>query len=211
MKKLMDSLNWRYATKKYDSTKKLTKKELNDLLEVLRLAPSSYGLQPWKFVVVENKDLRKSIQQAAWNQSQVSEASHLVVLCTRTDLDENYVKKYVDFMSQESGAPRDKLAAVENMMLGFRKGLTSEQVVEWGKKQVYLACGFLLMAAGLKKIDASPMEGFDPVKVDEILGLKEMHLTSTVIVALGHRSAEDKYASAKKVRFSKEDVVVVNK
>lgn len=204
---LIKALHWRYATKKFNSTKKIPNKDFDELLEVLRLAPSSYGLQPWKFVVVKNKELRTKLREAAWNQPQITDASNLIVLCARTDVNENFVKKFVKNIAETRNVSVESLNGYQEGMVGAMTKMTEEKRVEWSKKQVYLALGMLLEAAALKKIDACPMEGFDPQKFDEILNLKKEQVTATVICALGYRTEDDVTAKMAKVRFPKEEVI----
>ena len=205
---LITALNWRYATKQFDPKRKVSEEDFKEIAEALRLSPSSFGLQPWKFVVVENPAARAKLKEHAWGQSQVVEASHMIVLCARTDLDEKLISKYIDTIAKTRGVPRESMKSFEDMLLGFRKGLTSEAAVAWAKNQVYIALGVLLEACALKGIDACPMEGFDRQKFDEILGLKEKNLTSAVMCTIGYRLESDKYAAQKKVRFSSDEVLV---
>ena len=208
MVNIIKALQWRYATKKFDITKKITEKEIEELLEVLRLAPSSFGLQPWKFVLVKNPELRKKLREAAWNQPQVTEASHFIILCARTDVNENFVKKFIKSTAETRKISVDSQKGYQDMVVGSISNLAAEQRVDWNKKQVYLALGMLLEAAALKGIDACPMEGFDPQKYDEMLNLKKEQVTAVVLCALGYRAADDTLAKAAKVRFSKEEIFV---
>jgi nitroreductase len=205
MNKIIESLTWRYATKKFDSSKKVPQADLDELLEAIRLAPSSFGLQPWKFVVVSDKKTKEKLREYA-DQPQITDASHLIVLCARKDVDESLIKKYVDITAKTREMPRDTLNGYEQMMTGFRKSMSDEAVLEWSKKQVYLALGVLLTSAAEKKIDACPMEGFDPKGFDKVLGLDKQNLASTVLCAIGYRSKDDKYADAKKVRFDRKEI-----
>lgn len=204
---IINSLNWRYATKHFDTSKKISEEDFNELLEVLRLAPSSFGLQPWKFIVVENQELRKKIQEKAWNQPQVVEASHLIVLCSKTDLSEEYIKEFIKETVEARNIQSDSIKGYEDMIINFGKSLDKNQTIEWCKKQTYIALGMLLEAAALKKIDASPMEGFDSKEVDEVLNLKEQGFTTAVLCALGYRSEEDKTQSYAKVRFKSSKII----
>lgn len=200
MSEILQALNWRYATKEYDSSKKLSDKDFNELLEVIRLSPSSFGLQPYKFIVVENNELRNKVREKAWGQSQVTDASHLIVFCAKKDVTEEYIKEYIENMAQTRSISKDTLKGFEDMMLGFRKNHSNESVKEWAKRQAYIPLGMLLQAAAMKKIDATPMEGFDPKGVDEVLNLDKDGLTSVVLCALGYRSENDKTSNYKKVR-----------
>ncbi|MEK6909395.1 MAG: NAD(P)H-dependent oxidoreductase [Nanoarchaeota archaeon] len=204
---IIDSLNWRYATKSFDESKKIPEQDLDELLEVIRLAPSSFGLQPWKFIVVESKELRIKIKEKAWDQPQVTEASHLIVICAKTDVSEEYIKEFIHDIAKTRNIHTDSLKEYEDMMIGFRKGRSKEEIVEWAKRQTYIPLGMLLQSAAMKKIDASPMEGFDPKGVDEVLNLTKNGLTSVVLCALGHRSEKDHTSQYKKVRHSNSRVV----
>lgn len=202
MSDILKALNWRYATKLYDPSKKISENDFNELLEVIRLAPSSFGLQPWKFIVVENKELRNKIKEKAWGQTQVTDASHLIVFCAKTDIAEDYIKEYIKDTANIRNISPETLKGFEDMMLGFRKGHTKESISEWSKRQTYIPLGMLLQAAALKKIDATPMEGFSPEEVNEILNLKKEGLTSVALCALGYRSNDDKTVHYKKVRHN---------
>jgi|SRR3989344_524318 len=211
MSEILKALNWRYATKSFDQTKKVSENDLNEILEAIRLAPSSFGLQPWKFIVVENPELRKKIREVAFNQPKVTEASHLIVLCSKTDVSEEYIKEYVRDIAKTRNISIDSLKGFEDMMINFRKSHNNESIKDWAKKQTYIALGILLQTAALKGIDAGPMEGFSPEGVDEILSLHKEGFTTAVLCALGYRSNEDKSASYAKVRHSKEKVTNIRK
>ena len=204
----IDALNWRYATKKFDSAKKISEKDLNELLESARLSASSFGLQPWKFVVVEDKNLREKLKGEGFGQPQITDASHLIVLCSIRNLDEKYIKKYIEHVAKIRGISVDALKGSEDMMVGFAKQIGKQAMLEWTKKQTYIALGTLLSACALKKIDASPMEGFNPEKFDEILGLEKLGLASAVLCAVGYRSEKDETQHYKKVRFEMKDIVI---
>lgn len=204
--KFIDALNWRYATKVFDSSKKVSEEDFNELLEAVRLSASSFGLQPWKVLVIKDKELRKKLREQAWNQPQVSDASHFVVFCARTDLNEEYIDNFLKNVSETRGIPMENLKEFKGMLMNFINALDNKSKIEWAKKQAYIALGTLLSACALKEIDACPMEGFEPAKFDETLGLEKENLASAVICAIGHRSSEDKTAEYKKVRFKKEDL-----
>jgi nitroreductase len=201
-------LRWRYATKKFDPSRKIPEREFSGLLESLRLAPSSYGLQPWKFVIVRDKALRKILREHAWDQPQVTDASHFIVLCALKTMDENYVKTFTAQIAQARGVARESLTDYEQMMLGPLKALSPAALSVWMKRQVYLALGMLLAQCAHKKIDSCPMEGFDAKKFDEILGLEKLNLESIVLCPIGYRAKDDQYAGLKKVRFTKSEVFI---
>lgn len=203
-----DYLNWRYATKKFDPFKKISKQDLVELLEVLRMAPSSYGLQPWKFIVIENQELRQQLRKHAWNQPQVTDCSALIVLCSLKEMDENYIKNFVAQIAQARGVTLESLAAYEQMMVDFLKGRSAQDNSYWMKNQVFIALGMLLCACAFKKIDACPMEGFDAKAFDKVLGLDAQGIESVVLCPVGYRAADDKYAALKKVRFQENEVFI---
>lgn len=205
---LITDLKWRYATKKFDATKKIPDNDVYELLEVLRLSASSFGLQPWKFVVVTDKKLREELKKHAWNQLQITDASHLIILCSQKEVDENYVKKYLDYTAKERAVAAESFLSYQQMAMGFINAFSPEEQKQWKQKQVYLALGNLLTACAIKHIDSCPMEGFDSKMCDKILSLDKLGLESAVLCAVGYRADDDKNATLKKVRFKQEDVVV---
>jgi nitroreductase len=209
MSSYIDNLQWRYATKKFDPTKKLTQEQLDLLMSATRLSASSYGLQPYKVAVVTNPEMRKKIQEHAWGQSQIADASHLFIFCPYRTMDEAYVDHFVELVAKERGMTVESLKDYREMMVGSMKGRSPEQLAAWMKCQAYIAVGFLLSAAAENQIDACPMEGFDPTHVDVDLGIVEENLTSAVIVATGFRAADDATASYKKVRFPNEELFMI--
>jgi nitroreductase len=209
MSSVIQDLQWRYATKKFDPAKKISDADLHELLESLRLAPSSFGLQPWKFLVITDPKVRSELLGHSWNQTQVTEASHLIVLCAHTNVDEAYVKRYVESVAHIRGVPKDALKGYEDMMVGFVNRLPKDAKVEWAKKQVYIALGMLMTACAHKRIDSCPMEGFDAVAYDKILDLHKQNLTATVLLPVGYRAHDDKTATFKKVRFENKDMIEI--
>ncbi len=203
-----DHLSWRYATKKFDPAKKIPEQEFKQLLNVLRMAPSSYGLQPWKFVVVRDSGLRKNLKAHAWNQDQVTDASHLIILCALKTIDKKYINDFVNRIAKTRDVQRESLSQYEKMMLESLKSQTPEMLLIWMKHQVYIALGMLLMECAHQKIDACPMEGFDPKGFDKTLGLQEQGITSVVLCPVGYRSEDDRHAKLKKVRFENEELFI---
>ncbi len=204
----LEALNWRYATKTFDPARKLSADQLHLITEALRLSASSYGLQPWKFVVVENQELRQKIQGIAWNQAQVTDASHLLVLCRAETVTAENVERYVDSIVKARGVEASSLDGYKGMMLGAVNGMSEDQKAVWASKQVYLALGTLLTVCADNQIDACPMEGFNPTECDAILDLPAKGLRSVLLCPVGFRSADDKYAEAAKVRFPSSEVVI---
>ncbi len=201
------SLEWRYATKQFDPTKKIPADIFNQILDSARLTPSSFGLQPWKFVVVENPKVREQLREHAWNQSQVTDASHLIVLCTRSEMTADYVNAFADRIIADRKLKREDVEPYRQMMLGFLPGVAGEKGKSWMANQVYIALGVVMSACAVSGIDACPMEGFDAAKFDEILGLPKQGLNARVLCAVGYRSASDWLAGLSKVRFRTEEVV----
>jgi nitroreductase len=204
----LQKLNWRYATKGFDPAKKLSAEQIEGLLEALRLAPSSFGLQPWKFVLVENPELRATLRGASWNQAQITEASHLIVLCRQEHMGPQEIEHFVETTAKERGQDAAELEGYKKMMEGAMSAKDEEKRAVWASEQVYLALGVLLSACAAADIDSCPMEGFDAAQYDEILDLPGKGLHAVVVCPVGFRSADDKYAMAKKVRYSKEELIV---
>jgi nitroreductase len=195
------SLEWRYATKAFD-TRKLPEATWAALEESLRLTPSSYGLQPWKFIVVNDPAFRAKLRPVSWNQSQVTDASHLVVFARRTEVTETDVNEFFNQMVSVRQADATKLEPYRQMMLGgVVKGKDAAAQKDWAARQLYIALGQLMGAAAAMAIDTCPLEGIDPDAYTEILGLKGSGYEVVVACAVGYRSAEDKYAGMKKIRF----------
>ncbi len=208
MKDIIKALNWRYATKKYDTAKKLTSEQENFFLEVLRLAPSSYGLQPWKFIVVKNPELREKLKAAGYGQTQFTDASHLIVFAVPKVIDDAFVDSFVKTIANTRNISIESLKGYSDMMKGAIAPMSPDTRKEWAARQAYIALGFLLQAAAVNEVDVTPMEGFSPKAVDEVLGLEKLGLESKVVAALGFRASDDSYASLAKVRNTKEQVII---
>lgn len=206
MAETLKALQWRYATKKYDTEKKLSEDQIHLLKESLRLSPSSFGLQPWHFIVVEDIETRKKLRAAGYDQPAFTDASHLIVLATETNVDKTLIDKYIADTVSTRGIPIESLEGFRTMMEGAVAMKGEEGAREWAARQVYISLGVLLTTAALEGIDATPMEGFDTAQCDRILGLGDRGLTARVIVSLGFRSGEDIAATQAKVRYSEEQV-----
>lgn len=197
---LLEQLKWRAAIKQFDSTKKLTQQQLNELLAAVQLSPSSAGLQPYRIIVVEDAEIRTKLREAAYGQAQITDASQLIIFAAETAVDETLVKNYIDLIAATRQVDRKQLVGFENVIVGSINTKTPEERVTWAQKQAYIALGVLSAAAAEMQIDTCSMEGFSPAAFDEILGLKEKGLTASVIAAVGFRSNEDVYSKALKVR-----------
>tara|TARA_R110002126_G_scaffold2056_9_gene12029 strand:+ start:4012 stop:4644 length:633 start_codon:yes stop_codon:yes gene_type:complete len=207
MNSYIENLNWRYATKKFDASKKVSKKDLENLLEATALSASSYGLQPYEILVVEDAALRNKLQPAAWGQSQITEASHLIVLANQSTFGEELVDDYLNNVSETRGIPSNDLQGYSDFMKSKLMPLSESAKATWTARQTYIALGNLLSAAADLKIDTCPMEGFDSAQFNEMLGLSKRGLNAAVIVAVGYRSKEDKTQHYKKVRKAKENLI----
>lgn len=205
---ILQSLYWRYATKQFDPNRKISDDLWKALEQSLVLSPSSFGMQPWKFFVVSNADLRKQIQEKAWGQSQVVDASHLVVFAIQKNITPADVDTYINRMAEVRQMPAENLEGLAGMIKGFLDKPESElDKSAWAARQVYIALGFFMYTAALLEVDTCPMEGFDPAGVDAVLGLADQGCRAVVLCAAGYRSAEDKYAQLAKVRYETEDIV----
>ncbi|MES2802891.1 MAG: NAD(P)H-dependent oxidoreductase [Bdellovibrionota bacterium] len=204
---IKQALDWRYATKKYDATAKISAQDWQTLTESLTLAPSSYGLQPWKFLVIENVQIREKLKAVSWNQTQVTDASHLVVFLARDKVDIDYIQKYISRIAEVRSVPTEALDGFKSMMIENIVKAPEEKIRNWTQRQTYIAMGFLLETAALLKVDATPMEGLDPKAYDKILSLEGSGWNTTVAVALGYRHAEDVAQNFKKVRFSNDTLI----
>jgi nitroreductase len=206
---LLSALHWRYATKVFDPAKKLSTAQWATLEEALVLTPSSYGLQPWRFVDVVDKNIREQLKPASWGQPQTTDASHFVVFAARTKIDANDIEHYVNYSAQRQGIPASALDQYKQMMIGdVVNGPRSQWAAEWAARQCYIALGNLMTSAAILGIDTCPMEGIDPVAYDKILNLPAIGYKTVVACAVGYRSTTDKYAAKKKVRYPSSQVIL---
>jgi nitroreductase len=205
---LVDSLKWRYATKVFDSTKIIAPETWQALEEALVLTPSSYGLQPWRFIVITDHEMKKQLRSHSWNQAQVTDCSHYVVFASLTKISEADIDAFMLRTAGVRGVTPESLA-------GFRKVVVKDVVHgprgqashEWAARQAYIALGNFMTCAALLQVDTCPMEGFAPAEYDRVLGLAERGLTAAVCCAAGHRGPSDKYAVLPKVRFASEHMI----
>jgi nitroreductase len=202
---VIESLQWRYASKAMNGAQ-IDEATLDYILEAIRLSASSYGLQPFTVQVISDAELKNKLTPAAYNQPQISQSSQLLVFCVWNDVTEAHVDAYMQDMAEQRVVSLESLAGFKAMILGAVKNLSVEQKQTWAAKQAYIALGTAMVAAAEQKVDATPMEGFNAQQVDEILGLDQQGLKSTVLLVLGKRSAGDALASMAKVRRSKDDL-----
>ena len=200
---LLDSLKWRYATKKMNGTKVPTEK-LDFILDAIQLAPSSFGLQPYTVLVIEDEATKAKLLPASWNQSQITDSSHLIVFAAWNSVSPEQIDAFIADIATKRGMPLEALNDYKGYITGSVAKFTDEQKAIWNAKQAYIAFGIGLAAAAEVKVDATPMEGFIPAQYNEILGLTEQGLTASVVMALGYRGEGDWLASLPKVRRDKE-------
>ena len=202
-------MRWRYACKKFDADRPIPEDAWSALEQSLILSPSSFGLQPWKFVVVKSRDVKERLMAASWGQTQVRDCSHLVVFAARRPMTEDDVHRYLDRIVHVRGVTRESLAGFQKVMLGFLanppEGLSLN---EWAVRQAYIALGTFMTAAAAIGLDTCPLEGIVPAKYDEILELPPLGYHTVVACAAGFRAADDRYATVPKVRFATEDVIL---
>lgn len=205
---ILERLRWRYATKQFDPEQRISDEDWSTLEEALVLTPSSYGLQPWKFFVITDQDLQDSLVASAYNQRQVADCSHLLVMTVRTEMTEDDVDKLIDVTADARGIEKEKLAGYRNIMAGdIVHGPRSEDSVGWAKLQAYIALGNFMTVAAMMGIDTCPMEGFLPPAFDEALDLESKGLTTAVLCPAGYRAEGDKYADLAKVRYAREEMI----
>ena len=201
MTALLDKLKWRYATKKMDPAKTVPEDKLERILEAIRLTATSSGLQPYHVLVVTNPEVREKIKAIGWNQQQITDCSHLLVFAAWDDYTVDRINTMFDLVNEERGFKNEGWENYRQMLLNNYPPRGAEVNYQHAARQAYIGVGTALIAAAEEQVDATPMEGFDPNALDEILGLREKGLRSVVIMPLGYReSANDWLVSLKKVR-----------
>ncbi len=204
--KLIEALNWRYAAKRFDPTRRLDESTWGALEQSLLLTPSSYGLQPWKFFVISDEATKAKLPDMSWNQQQPKDCSHMVVLAARRTMDDAYVDRYIESVETGRGLAPGTMDGYRRVLHATIAGM--ETHLDWNSRQVYIALGQLMVAAAVLGVDTCPMEGIVPVEYDALLGLTGSEYTTVVGCAVGYRHPEDKQADAAKIRFSAEELIV---
>lgn len=208
MSNFIKNANWRYATKKFDASKKVTTDDLETLKEAIRLSASSYGLQPYQVLIIENQEIRQQLQPASWGQTQIVDASFLIVFANITNIGEEHIDAYFNNLTETRGVPQEAIQGYKDFMKSNITTLPLDVRNTWTSKQTYIALGNLLNAAAELKIDVTPMEGFVPEKYNEILGLTEKNLNASVVATVGYRHEEDATQFYAKVRKSNEELFI---
>ncbi|MCX6967623.1 MAG: NAD(P)H-dependent oxidoreductase [Verrucomicrobia bacterium] len=205
---LVRSLCWRYAVKKFDPTRKIPQATWSALEEALMLTPSSFGLQPWKFIVITDQATKEALVPVSWNQRQVADCSHLVVFAYKKEMDLDHIDTFLQRIVEVRGVTPESLAGYRSLLVDkIIKGPLQDQIQEWNLRQSYIAFGNFMTSAALLGIDTCPMEGLEPAKYDEILGLTDRGLATAAACPTGYRATDDPYASLAKVRFEAKDLV----
>lgn len=204
---LVRQLRWRYATQKFDPTRAITPALWDALEQSLVLTASSFGLQPWKFVVVTDAEVRKQLVACSYGQSQVRDASHVVVFAIPKRIDAAHVDKHIEQMVKTREIEARALERYRRSTVGYMEKLPEDRQADWAARQVYIALGAFMTACAMVHVDTCPMEGIDPQKYDELLGIADEGYATVVVAAAGYRAADDKHASHKKVRFDHADVI----
>jgi len=205
---LLDALNWRYATKRMNG-KRVPDQKVERLLDAIQLSASSMGLQPYTILTIEDDELKERLKPAAYNQPQITEGSHLLIFAVWDDITENQIDEYMQQIADIRDLPIESLANFRASLINTVESRSPDERYEWAARQVYIALGTALTAAALEKVDATPMEGFVPEKIDEILNLRKKRLRSVAMMALGYRDEENDFlANAKKVRRDKEKLFI---
>lgn len=197
---LIESLKWRYATKKMDATKKVSEQDIDCIKEAVQLSASSYGLQPYTVLDIRDSELRKEIHPMCWNQSQITDASHIFIFCNYNKVDEQDVDSLIRLKSETNEVPIEKISGYSDFVKGKLKEKSEIEMFHWSAKQAYIALGNALTACAELNIDSTPMEGFEPEEVNKLLGLNDKGLNACVILAIGYRSLDDQTQYSKKVR-----------
>jgi len=197
---IIESLNWRYATKKFDSTRKLSKSQINLLKKAFNLTASSYGLQPVKLIVISNQKIKNSLLKSSMNQLQVIQCSHLLIICIESNINKSYIESYFKRVIDIRKTDPLVLESFKESIINEFNDMSNTSIINWSINQAYLALGNLMTVCSVEGIDSCPMEGFLPEKYDEILDLKSKNLKSVLVMPVGYRSVNDQFSSFKKVR-----------
>ena len=205
---IIEKLEWRYATKKFDSSKKLSQDKLLTLKKAFNLTATSFGLQTIKLLIIENKDIRKPLVEYSFNQKQVHEASHLLIICIQKNIVQEDVDTYYNNIKQIRNTPDTILDSYRKDLIEYMGNKSLKERLQWSKNQAYIALGNLMTVCAIETIDACPMEGFNPTKYDEILGLDKKGLKSVLLLPIGYRADDDIFSEFKKVRKPLEEAVI---
>ena len=208
MSTVINALQWRYATKKFDAEKQLTQSQINVIKEAFNLTATSYGLQPVRLCIIEGAAIKAQLQEISMDQQQVVDASHVLVFCVEHVIDETYIRSYFDHIKQTRATPEDILDPYRDYLITHFGAKSTTEIQDWATKQAYLAMGNLLTVCALEGIDACPMEGFEPEAYNKLLGLDDEGLSSVLVMPIGIRAKDDFMASLRKVRKPVNDMII---
>lgn len=206
--KTIDALQWRYATKKFDASKILPEDKVEILKSAFNLTATSYGLQPIKLAVVHNKDIQSKLVGFSLNQKQVATASHVFIICIEREVNKKFIENYFNNVYKTRSTSKEILDPFKNFLIDDFEKKSVDEITNWAVNQAYLALGTLLTVCATEGIDACPMEGFEPEKYDELLGLDKMNLKSVLVLPVGYRASDDLFQNFKKVRRPLSDVII---
>jgi nitroreductase len=208
VQELLDAQRWRYATKNFDPARSIPAEQWQALEDCLVLSPSSYGLQPWKFLVIDDPALRQELRPHSWNQSQITDCSHLVVLLAKRTISAADADRFVAATAAARGLELSSLDAYRQLIqVDLIDGPRAAEIERWASNQLYIALGNLMTSAALLGIDTCPIEGFSPAEYDRILDLESSPYRSRVVCACGYRAADDRYATLAKVRYPASELI----
>lgn len=208
MPQVIEALKWRYATKKFDNTRILSPSKLKVIKEAFNLTATSFGLQPLKLAIIEDKETQEKLVGLSMNQRQVADASHVLVFCIEKKVDQTYIEEYFDRVKEIRNTPEEVIKPFKEYLCGHFETTTQEDNHLWAAKQAYLAMGNLLTVCALEEIDACPMEGFSPEGYDDLLGLSSRGLQAVLVMPIGYRAQDDMFASMKKVRKPLQNTII---
>lgn len=208
MNNLIDALEWRYATKKFDPTKKLSKEKIDILKKAFNLTATSYGLQPIKLIIIENSKIKEDLLPFSMNQKQVKDASHVLVFCAESNINAQYISDYFERVQLKRGTSSNLLAPFKQLVIDEFSQKETTEIFAWAKNQAYLAMGNLLTVCAVEKIDACPMEGFDPQQYNTYLNLHKIGLQAVLVMPVGYRAQDDFFSEFKKVRKNISETVI---
>lgn len=209
MTKIIEDLNWRYATKAFDPSKKVSKEDLDTLVEAFRLTASSFGLQPWKLVVVQNQEIKDSLVEHSWGQAQIANCSDLLVLCRKNNFSDTNIEEFTSDIKQARWVSQEDIQGYEDMMKWFLSSMNEQEKITWINKQLYIALWNIMTACAQMRIDSCPVEWFIAPKYNEILDLDSKGLSSVVVLPIWYRSDDDHHAKLEKVRFPSAEILEI--
>ncbi len=204
----IEKLQWRYATKRFDPSKILSEEKLNILKQTFNLTATSYGLQPLKLLIVHTDEVKKQLLPLTFNQPQVRDASHVLVLCIEKNIDSKFIVEHFKRVEEKRETPRSILEPFEKALLNNFSEKQPPEIRQWMVNQLYLTLGALLTVCAIENIDACPIEGFESKKYDELLGLEKMSLESVIVLPIGYRDETDFFINLKKVRRGIDELVI---